>query len=136
MKTTILKNLVLLFIPITIVGCNDGNKSTEKKTLCFESEYPHQTNPDMKDAYTLEINVEGDKVTGTYNWFPAEKDQRKGTFSGTVEEHIVDAVYTFEQEGQKQTTNIKIYYDKEKATVLGESPELGLGAKIKKVACE
>jgi hypothetical protein len=41
------------------------------------------------------------------NWIPDQKDSRKGTLEGTVKGDNIDAVWSFMQEGMKDTLSLK-----------------------------
>ncbi|PJJ83728.1 hypothetical protein [Mucilaginibacter auburnensis] len=56
-----------------------------------------------QDTTSVELVVKDDKVTGQMYWHPFEKDSRKGDLSGTLKGDTVNAVWTFMQEGMKDT---------------------------------
>ncbi len=56
-----------------------------------------------QDTTSVELVVKDDKVSGQMYWHPFEKDSRKGDLSGTVKGDTVNAVWTFMQEGMKDT---------------------------------
>lgn len=107
----------------------------EEKLLCFRNEYPFEDNSGKVDVEELTLAITGNQVTGMYNWLPAEKDQRKGTFTGTITGKTINAKYTFMQEGIEESTNISIEIKDDKVSVNGGNPELGLQAEIKKADC-
>jgi hypothetical protein len=41
------------------------------------------------------------------SWLPKEKDARKGTLTGTLKGNAIKAVWTFMQEGTKDTLNVE-----------------------------
>ena len=139
---------VLLCISVLLTGCKNADKQKndiEESTantiernsgrLCFRNVYPYQDNPSTKDVLELNLTIDGNTVSGNYNWLPAEKDQRKGILDGTLIGNTVTAHYRFKQEGREQTVTLKISLMDDKAQVEGGEPELGLGATIDKIDC-
>ncbi len=108
----------------------------EEKLLCFRNEYPFEDNSGKMDVEELTLVITGNQVTGMYNWLPAEKDQRTGKFTGSINGNTINAKYTFVQEGVEDSADIVIETDNNKASVSGGSPELGLQANIKKADCK
>jgi hypothetical protein len=60
-----------------------------------------------QDSISIELVIENNKVTGRMNWMPYQKDSRKGTLDGTVKGDTINAVWSFMQEGMKDTLNLK-----------------------------
>jgi hypothetical protein len=60
-----------------------------------------------KDTTSIELVTKDTKVTGIMNWLPYQKDSRKGTLDGTVNGDTINAVWSFMQEGMKDTLNLK-----------------------------
>ncbi len=84
--TTITKDTVLA----------DGRDTAEVYSVCF-------LHTMGKDSTAVELMVKGDKVTGHLNWLPYEKDSRKGTLEGAIQNDTVRANWSFMQEGMKDT---------------------------------
>ncbi|MBS7564182.1 hypothetical protein KHS38_07170 [Mucilaginibacter sp. Bleaf8] len=59
------------------------------------------------DSTTVYLNLQGATVTGQMNWTPYEKDSRKGTLKGTRSGDMIDATWTFMQEGMTDTLALK-----------------------------
>ncbi|RZL99006.1 MAG: hypothetical protein EOO88_60045 [Pedobacter sp.] len=59
-----------------------------------------------QDTTAVHLVIAGDKVTGELKWLPKEKDSRKGTLTGTVNGNEVKAVWSFMQEGVKDSINV------------------------------
>ena len=108
---------------------------TESVTYCFRNEFPYKEDLSKKDIQELIFSVKNGTVEGVYNWLPAEKDHRKGTFTGSLNNNLIEAEYSFMQEGQKRTSPIQIVLVSDAANISGGKPELGLTAAIKKVTC-
>jgi hypothetical protein len=60
-----------------------------------------------QDSTSIELVIENNKVTGRMNWMPYQKDSRKGTIEGTIKGDTINAVWSFMQEGMKDTLNLK-----------------------------
>jgi protein involved in sex pheromone biosynthesis len=138
---------------IFISGCTNSTVNTENnesqttedqtveeiiisnKTQCFRNEMPYKDNSRMKDIEELILTIQDQKVVGSYNWLPAEKDQRTGNFEGILEGNEINATYTFTQEGKRNTTSIIITLEDNKVMVSGGGKSLGLDATLLKVEC-
>ncbi len=55
--------------------------------------------PGPVDSLYIRLDILGELVNGAYNWLPAEKDAMTGTFTGTLENGVVTALYTYRAEG-------------------------------------
>ena len=107
--------------------------------LCFRHEVPYQgtpDNPNDMDVEELIVMVEGDRARGEYNWLPAYRGQRLGSFSGSFEDNLITATYDYEQEGQSSATAIVISLEEDQASVEGGPPELGLNRTLPQVECQ
>src|SRR3954466_15622047 len=58
-----------------------------------------------QDTTTVHLMIDGDKVSGKMNWLPKEKDRRKGILTGTIAGDEIRAVWSFMQEGGKDSIN-------------------------------
>lgn len=56
-----------------------------------------------QDTTAVHLIVNAGKVSGEMKWLPKEKDARKGTLEGTINGNDIKAVWTFMQEGAKDT---------------------------------
>ena len=54
----------------------------EPVSLCYY--YSNKTDNSLYDKAFLRLNINGENVNGEFNNYPAEKDSKVGTFSGTV----------------------------------------------------
>lgn len=97
------------------------NQTATISSLCF-LRTEGKTN---QDTTSIELVVKGNKVTGVMNWLPYQKDSRKGTLDGTFKGDTINAVWTFMQEGMKDTLNLKFKLDNDQ---LAQKP-LKLNAK-------
>ncbi|WP_184550437.1 hypothetical protein [Mucilaginibacter sp. FT3.2] len=60
-----------------------------------------------QDTTMVNIHINHNKVTGTINWLPKEKDARKGTLNGTLTGNTINAVWAFNQEGSADTMHVE-----------------------------
>lgn len=56
-----------------------------------------------KDSSLVNLSIVGNKVTGKYSWIPFEKDSRTGSIAGIKKGDTIDVVWSFMQEGVKDT---------------------------------
>ena len=145
MKVFFSTNLSLgILLIISLISCQNrtgdqeaGNtKSVKEESLCFKNEYPFKDNSGQKDIEELRLQISGNKVSGSYNWLPAYKDQRKGTITGSIHDNIVQATYSFMQEGVTDSASLKITLTHNEAQISSDQQELGLAATLDKVECE
>ncbi|WP_375561792.1 hypothetical protein ACE193_04355 [Bernardetia sp. OM2101] len=106
------------------------------KTECFRNEMAYTDGSGMKDIEELILTIQGQKVVGSYNWLPAEKDQRTGNFEGILKGNKINATYTFTQEGNKDTTSILLILENNKVVVNGADESLGLNTTLQKAECK
>ncbi|MBK0380978.1 hypothetical protein [Mucilaginibacter segetis] len=59
-----------------------------------------------QDTTAIHLVINADKVSGDMLWLPKEKDSRKGTLLGKINGNKIDAVWTFMQEGMKDTLSV------------------------------
>ncbi|MBC8032721.1 MAG: hypothetical protein H7Y03_01140, partial [Chitinophagaceae bacterium] len=69
--------------------------------------YQLVTGSRQKDTAFIRLTVDGTDVTGTFSTSIYEKDTRKGTYAGTMRDSIVRAVWSFTQEGIKDSLPIE-----------------------------
>lgn len=106
-----------------------------KKTYCYLKKQPFRDDPTQKDILELILDITGKNVEGFYNWKPAFKDQRTGTLRGTIENNIITANYVFSQEGQEDSTSLKIILNNKEAIIEGGETALGLNATVTRTDC-
>jgi hypothetical protein len=89
MKNFLFILLVLIILGLGVLWWKDNSRlpvASEPETkaeLCF-AKYEDSADSEFEDAYTLRINIDGEKATGALRLLPAEKDALVGTFEGTV----------------------------------------------------
>lgn len=129
-----------------LTGCSipeaqEGNEEEPRVTTshieqhCFRNKYPFPDDPENWDIEELFVEIEGGGARGRYSWLPAFKDQRVGDLLGGVEADVVQATYTFAQEGGITAARITITLGEDVATVRGGLPALGLNASIQRIDC-
>ena len=85
-----------------------ANKDTLAKAkasypLCF-------LNKQGKDSTSMELAVNGNKVSGQMNWLLYQKDSRKGAIEGTISNDTIHATWSFTQEGMKDTLKLNFLF--------------------------
>lgn len=141
------KIIFLIFLAFGILSCTNSNKQKTReneeiqktevnKTHCFRNEYNFADEPGVKDVQEIQLSINGDKVTGTYNWLPAYKDQRKGSLQGIIRNDTIICQYNFSQEGIEDSANLKIVLINKKAIISGGKVELGLNTTISEIDCK
>ena len=86
------------------------NGDTVAKSMDVEAAstcYLRTDGKDNKDTTSIELLIKDSKVTGQMYWHPFEKDSRKGTLSGVSKGDTVNVVWTFMQEGMKDTLGLQ-----------------------------
>lgn len=65
------------------------------------------------DSLVIRLDITGELVNGEYKWLPQEKDQMTGSFTGSVENGVITALYTYTAEGMtgKQEVLFKLTGD-------------------------
>ena len=93
----------------TITSASSDSSSAENEgfhnqTICFQN----LGGAKKQDTTYIELNIENDKATGIYKNMLFEKDSRKGTFTGTVHNNLVDGTWRFMQEGMQDSLPLKL----------------------------
>lgn len=109
----------------------------EMERVCYEEVTPYRDGSGMKDVIELALNINygNGTVTGEYNYLPAEKDQRIGNIDGSMWKGAISAKYTYEQEGQKDTSTVRIHLKEKLAVIESEEPHLGFSTELKQTRC-
>jgi hypothetical protein len=82
---------------------SDTSYATAISSLCFVRLEGNQ----QQDSTTVELSIKGNTVTGEMHWIPFEKDGRKGILNGRKNGDIINAVWTFKQEGMTDTMAVE-----------------------------
>ncbi len=100
-----------------------------KITLCFTR------NTEDGGKANIVMNIAGDKVTGTFDWAPAERDRKSGPFDGTISPvdkfimgRTLDVWWNATAEGKTATEQLKIIMGEGNAApAFGEMKDRGDG---------
>jgi len=115
-------NLSLIIISLLATACTSNNTKTESKdadspdsstlknTVATDTSRCFLLTEGTKnqDSTTIEFAIKNNKVNGQMNWLPYQKDSRKGTLTGTAKGDTINAVWSFMQEGMKDTIGLKL----------------------------
>ena len=75
----------------------------EATSMCFLN----TDGKNSQDTTSIELVIKDNNVTGQMYWHPFEKDSRKGALNGTIKGDTVYTVWTFMQEGMKDTLSLQ-----------------------------
>ena len=149
-----MKKLSILFIAVALLSsCKNEDKeepvsAKENKTIkveekkkpvleqfCYLAVVGEKEH--LKDTTELNLQFTREGIKGEYNWIPAEKDARKGTFEGEkVAKNTIKAKYIYMQEGQEQSKVMIIKMTENAAKVsLDPGSDFETTTKLKKVTC-
>lgn len=115
-------NLSLILISLLAAACTSNNTKTESKDADSPDSSTLKTavatdtsrcfllieGTKNQDSTTIELSIKNNKVTGQMNWLPYQKDSRRGTLTGTTKGDTINAVWSFMQEGMKDTIGLKL----------------------------
>ncbi len=101
---------LLLMLSCTNSGTNDSavqsadsalqtGNTQQASTLCYRFTDGQQN----QDTTILQLTVNGSAVSGQLLWLPYEKDTRVGTIKGTKQENSITGIWTFMQEGMRDS---------------------------------
>ncbi|MFC3196995.1 hypothetical protein ACFOET_05145 [Parapedobacter deserti] len=60
----------------------------------------------QQDSSFIQLVIRDETVSGIYNVIPQKKDARRGTVLGTLDNGVLDLVWTFAQEGMQDTLRV------------------------------
>lgn len=131
--------LLICFFAVSCMDSKDAknvfasDKEAQPQELCFLS----VIGENVQDSLKMNLQIEDEKVTGTYHWLPAEKDSRKGKIKATKSGNSIEGEYDFMQEGKKQNLPIRIELKGNSATVI-TNPGMPdkMVVEIEKIACK
>lgn len=130
----ILKYTLFSITAAILASCNSA-PAEDAPTKCYEREIKMGGN--TKDRFELFITQVNDvEVKGTFNWLPAQKDSRKGTFDGKVADKLIMGDYTFTQEGKTQSVPIIIDLTTSKAVIKGADNSFGMEVTLNPTKCK
>ncbi|MBE9583721.1 hypothetical protein IM792_04615 [Mucilaginibacter sp. JRF] len=125
-----IKSLHILAIAAMFAACNSNPNTKTADSIAADSSANDTTaqttaapgqacfllteGTQKQDSTKIHLTIEGSEVTGDMQWLPKEKDARKGTLEGTQEGNIIKAVWTFNQEGTKDTMAVEFNFPGDK----------------------
>lgn len=71
-------------------------------TMCFR----RLAGTKNQDTTYVKLIFAGNKVSGNMSWVPFEKDSRKGTIKGKRSDNTITAIWTYMQEGMKDSLHV------------------------------
>jgi hypothetical protein len=93
----------------------EGAATPQPVKLCFYG--ATKTNSGLSDVSLAVLNISGNQVTGKFNYLPAEKDRKIGTFSGTVGAvdkiamaRTADVIWNVSAEGMTAQEQLRIVF--------------------------
>jgi hypothetical protein len=113
-----MKLITLFGLLLIIASCSpDENRDAAKTEIATKPPIAHAlcflltAGNNNRDSTSIELIIKNNKVTGLMNWMPYQKDSRKGTLIGTINNNIVNATWSFMQEGMKDTLHLQFKLD-------------------------
>jgi hypothetical protein len=90
-------------------AATDTSNTVQLNTPAQNMEYcfVHTDGASAQDTTAVHLVINANKVSGEMNWIPKEKDKRKGTLAGTINGNVIKAVWSFMQEGMKDTMAVE-----------------------------
>lgn len=117
--------LLLFVFTLLLINCKSEKKveSKESKVIienyvitegshCFKQEVE-------KNTLLIKLNVEGDKVHGTFDYLPFEGNEDKGNFIGELKDNIAKTICTFDQKDRTKKEEVIFKIDGQKISILG-----------------
>lgn len=95
------------------IKSTNGQKDTLQPTMLntpaqdMEYCFIHTDGTNAQDITAVHLVINENKVSGDMSWLPKEKDRRKGTLSGMLNGDKIRAVWSFMQEGMKDTIAVE-----------------------------
>ncbi len=98
-----------------------GASAATAESLCFQK----LTGPPGRlTIEQLRLELNRDQVTGTYRWFPWQKDRRVGLLQGRLPSPgTAKVLYRFVQEGLQQQARLTILFNDRQARISWDKPE-------------
>jgi hypothetical protein len=96
----------------TIKSTNDQEDASQATTLNTPAQnmeycFMHTDGTNSQDTTVVHLVINANRVSGDMSWLPKEKDKRKGTLSGKLNGDKIRAVWSFMQEGMKDTLAVE-----------------------------
>lgn len=125
-----MKLKVILFVLISLsISCKKDTKKAGLEYLkdgqhCFKSFIENTVIKDNdtiieKDNLLVNIAIDGNKVSGSYDFIPSNSDSNKGVFVGLLEDNIASTKYTYTLNGKEKTEEVVFKIEANKISILG-----------------
>lgn len=110
--------------------------AVQKSFLCFLSTENELPSRNLRDSILMNLEINGNEISGNFDWIPAEKDRRLGRIDAIKEGDELKGKYIFTQEGIEDTVDINISLQKTSATIttLSETGEK-MAFQVERVDC-
>lgn len=124
--------------PLETVSSTDTKNSAQPITTCYS--YSKKAPSGLVDREWVKLVTTGEQVTGEYQYLPAEKDSKKGTFNGGINlidpaslMRLANVFWESQAEGVTVTEQLNIQFnDKIAVALFGEMVDRGDGTYIYK----
>lgn len=120
-----MKNYILILTIALLASCTSSDEQQKKDTdnaLKVATEvstnepdttsYYRATGDKNQDSALLQLVIRNNIVSGTLQYMPYEKDARRGTLAGEKKGDIINAVWTYTQEGMEDTMSVSFKFRK------------------------
>lgn len=112
---------VALALLVALAASCAGAAAAAVESLCFQK---LTGQPGRLDIEQLRLELNGERVTGAYRWFPWQKDRRVGRLEGRLPSPgTARVLYRFMQEGQQQQARLTIVFNDRQARIRWDKPE-------------
>ena len=108
-----MKTLLTLLCILSLVSCQrnkpqthivkDTSAISQSSRLCFQ----RLEGSSKQDTATVSFLIQNNEVTGIFNTIPHEKDSRTGTIKGQKNGDIIKVLWSFMQEGIRDTLSVE-----------------------------
>lgn len=117
--------LCVFVLAILASACQSGGKNTEPNTVAVDQDnQPPADNPKSfcfvhtegtanQDTTHITITIHHNKVAGTMDWIPLEKDGAHGTIEGIFKDNLIKGTYHYVIEGSEQSEEVEFKLDGE-----------------------
>ena len=134
-----MKTKGLLFFALGLTACS--SPTTQEETVpdgvyCYKNTFGPDSTSTYQDVEKLNFTIQKGQVSGELVWLPAYKDARKGIITGKAVDNKLEVLYSFMQEGQKDSVVINMEPTETEIILTYAEPEKSLSKAILKIECE
>lgn len=90
------------------------NDTSAKAAAPGHACFIHTEGSNNQDTTKVHLMIDGNKVTGEMKWMPYEKDGRSGMLEGTQKGNVIKALWSYMQEGMKDTMTVEFNFPGDK----------------------